>query len=607
MARRRTEKTAMNSESSRSHAIFTLVIQQTRRKSSLTGTAAQKESVEMKTSKIHFVDLAGSERIKSAKTKGQRMKEGININKGLFVLGNVISALGNENNKAFVPYRDSKLTRLLKGSLGGNHKTLMIACVRDFDNDETKNTLRYANRAKNIKNNARVNIDPSSKIINALRSQVSALATELLRLRENVPDDDGCPFSSDILNNFVSNVLPNDETSKRKLNRSNSSAARPSSAPDPIVISPKTDQLLTRSRSSGSLDKIKTPKTSEGNSEATEKLALENAQEMDKMPLINDMRKSLQTLEIEEQIAVYDSVRATLQESLKMVKPFERGRDLVPLIDELKKFPSSSLAATSIGTTTSERDRSETADSKNDYVWISNNPTLSSHASRTIDHDDDRFSSLNENTEDMLEDLCPPSNENCANAMTDYREGYQGLKMRNKLAMINMKTKNCVTEKKYLERMMTKLKENSTQALDLSKSISAIDEQIFTLKTDRCAILESKTYKTMNKSFRAIKDELFDINEKSATALGSKDDMSSSCSLGSDSHTSRKLDPPIPTVVIINKSHRDDQSARSLLTSSSSRKIRTTILRYSTFIIKPFIPLLSKRKDDDIVPYPIRL
>ena len=115
------------------------------------------------------------------------MKEGININKGLFVLGNVISSLGNESKrkKEHVPYRDSKLTRLLKGSLGGNHKTLMIGCASpsSINLEETMNTLRYANRAKNIKNKPTVNIDQSSKVIKKLQDLKTTLAVELLRIR----------------------------------------------------------------------------------------------------------------------------------------------------------------------------------------------------------------------------------------------------------------------------------------------------------------------------------------------------------------------------------------------------------------------------------------
>lgn len=142
-------KTAMNAHNSRSHAIFTVIVQQTRRiplNNPLLGddfnkrdapAASEKMNVQMKTSKIHFVDLCGSERVKRAKTTGKRLKEGIDINKGLLVLGNVIAALTTKGaskvkggvSKTHVPYRDSKLTRLLKGSLGGNHNTLMIACV----------------------------------------------------------------------------------------------------------------------------------------------------------------------------------------------------------------------------------------------------------------------------------------------------------------------------------------------------------------------------------------------------------------------------------------------------------------------------------------------
>ncbi|BGP45900.1 hypothetical protein JCM10450v2_001735 [Rhodotorula kratochvilovae] len=112
------------------------------------------------TSKLHLVDLAGSERLKRTAAAGDRAKEGISINAGLSALGNVISALGDPSKKAtHIPYRDSKLTRLLQDSLGGNARTMMVACVSpaEFNLNETLNTLRYANRARNIKNRAEVN------------------------------------------------------------------------------------------------------------------------------------------------------------------------------------------------------------------------------------------------------------------------------------------------------------------------------------------------------------------------------------------------------------------------------------------------------------------
>lgn len=207
MLRRVTGETAMNKQSSRSHAIISVVVEQR----SMTEVATSNSAVvattalgnvndtevemEMKRSKFHFVDLAGSERQKRSQAQGLRLKEGIDINKGLLVLGNVISALGEKKKKAFVPYRDSKLTRLLKGSLGGNHKTLMIACVSpsSINMEESLNCLRYASRAKNIENNAVVNVDGNgagnnSRLVGVLRNQVKALAGELLVFRERDPN-----------------------------------------------------------------------------------------------------------------------------------------------------------------------------------------------------------------------------------------------------------------------------------------------------------------------------------------------------------------------------------------------------------------------------------
>jgi uncharacterized small protein (DUF1192 family) len=111
-------------------------------------------------SKFHFVDLAGSERLKRTAALGERMKEGISINAGLTALGNVISALSEPASKhVHIPYRDSKLTRLLQDSLGGNSYTVMIACVSpiEYNLNETINTLRYGARARNIKNRAEAN------------------------------------------------------------------------------------------------------------------------------------------------------------------------------------------------------------------------------------------------------------------------------------------------------------------------------------------------------------------------------------------------------------------------------------------------------------------
>ncbi|KAL0994127.1 hypothetical protein UPYG_G00118050 [Umbra pygmaea] len=171
--------TAMNAASSRSHAIFTITLEQRR--------GADKS--ENMVSKLHLVDLAGSERQKKTKAEGDRLKEGISINRGLLSLGNVISALGDDNKKgSFVPYRDSKLTRLLQDSLGGNSHTLMIACVSPADSniEETLNTLRYADRARKIKNKPVVNVDPRAAEMKHLKQQVQELQVMLLHARGGV-------------------------------------------------------------------------------------------------------------------------------------------------------------------------------------------------------------------------------------------------------------------------------------------------------------------------------------------------------------------------------------------------------------------------------------
>ncbi|KZS92630.1 kinesin-domain-containing protein [Sistotremastrum niveocremeum HHB9708] len=170
--------TNMNETSSRSHAVFTLLLTQKRRD---VATNLDTEKV----SRISLVDLAGSERANSTGATGQRLKEGANINKSLTTLGKVISALAmasevkgkGKKGKAedFVPYRDSVLTWLLKDSLGGNSKTAMIAAISPADYDETLSTLRYADQAKKIKNKAVVNEDPNAKLIRELKEELETL------------------------------------------------------------------------------------------------------------------------------------------------------------------------------------------------------------------------------------------------------------------------------------------------------------------------------------------------------------------------------------------------------------------------------------------------
>ena len=191
---RATAATCMNSVSSRSHAVFTITMEKTcsappsdANVSAGTGADGAGDGVgslqgSSVIARLHLVDLAGSERAKRTKAEGQRLKEGININKGLLALGNVISALtGEAGAGGHVPYRDSKLTRMLQDSLGGNSRTLMIACVSPADSnfEETLNTLKYANRAKNIKNKAIVNVSNSNAEIAALRAQILSLQSQL--------------------------------------------------------------------------------------------------------------------------------------------------------------------------------------------------------------------------------------------------------------------------------------------------------------------------------------------------------------------------------------------------------------------------------------------
>ncbi|ORZ09229.1 hypothetical protein BCR42DRAFT_122502 [Absidia repens] len=185
---RTTAATDMNISSSRSHAIFSIQLRQT-----ISNDQGQTKTT---TSKFHFVDLAGSERLKRTNAVGSRAKEGISINSGLLALGNVISALGDESRRvSHIPYRDSKLTRLLQDSLGGNSQTLMLACVSPAwsNHKETINTLKYANRARNIKNRVVINqeVNENQQHIDSQHGEhVKKLKSQILKLRNELAGND---------------------------------------------------------------------------------------------------------------------------------------------------------------------------------------------------------------------------------------------------------------------------------------------------------------------------------------------------------------------------------------------------------------------------------
>ncbi|XP_054644905.1 kinesin-like protein KIF1A isoform X13 [Dunckerocampus dactyliophorus] len=208
--------TNMNETSSRSHAVFNIIFTQKRHD-------ADTDNTSEKVSKISLVDLAGSERADSTGAKGTRLKEGANINKSLTTLGKVISALAevdsgpNKNKKkkkaeSFIPYRDSVLTWLLRENLGGNSRTAMVAALSpaDINYDETLSTLRYADRAKQIRCNAVINEDPNNRLVRELKEEVSRLKELLFAqglgdiietFRGSAAEIEGLKYVSDYENN----------------------------------------------------------------------------------------------------------------------------------------------------------------------------------------------------------------------------------------------------------------------------------------------------------------------------------------------------------------------------------------------------------------------
>merc|ERR1719359_2243054 len=168
----------MNAESSRSHSIFLLTIEKCK--------IGEDGDGHIRVGKLNMVDLAGSERQSKTGATGERLKEATKINLSLSALGNVISALV-DGKSSHIPYRDSKLTRLLQDSLGGNTKTVMVANCgpADYNFDETLSTLRYAYRAKSIKNKPRINEDPKDAMIREFQEEILRLKAELTSAASN--------------------------------------------------------------------------------------------------------------------------------------------------------------------------------------------------------------------------------------------------------------------------------------------------------------------------------------------------------------------------------------------------------------------------------------
>jgi kinesin family member 27 len=198
---RHTGSTLMNEQSSRSHSVFTISIeqrwstdnnkQQPLRESSMYEINGQNDNSSYYLgAKFHFVDLAGSERVHRTGNVGERFKESVHINSGLLALGNVIQALSSNNDSSkrkvnHIPYRESKITRILKDSLGGNANTLMICCISpsSCNLDESLNAVKYASRARNIKNKPIVNMDPQTQRFVEMQSEIQQLREELQKQR----------------------------------------------------------------------------------------------------------------------------------------------------------------------------------------------------------------------------------------------------------------------------------------------------------------------------------------------------------------------------------------------------------------------------------------
>ena len=212
---RATASHLLNEHSSRSHAILTIQVE-----NELQNSQDPKEQI-TKLGKLIFVDLAGSEKVKITHSKGKQLTETNNINKSLLVLGTCISALSDPHKKdAHIPYRDSKLTKLLSESLGGTGITLMVACVSPSTacENETLNTLRYANRAQNIENIPIMKSDSRENIVQKLKRELRKLKEENQTLKQKL-----C-YPNNTTSSTTSGRLPKIVTARNGSSNSNASS-----------------------------------------------------------------------------------------------------------------------------------------------------------------------------------------------------------------------------------------------------------------------------------------------------------------------------------------------------------------------------------------------
>jgi len=247
--------TLMNQDSSRSHSIFGIIVE--------SSSDAADGSKHIRAGKLNLVDLAGSERQSKTGATGDRLKEATKINLSLSALGNVISALV-ESKSQHVPYRDSKLTRLLQDSLGGNTKTVMVANMgpADYNYDETISTLRYANRAKNIKNKPKINEDPKDAMLREFQEEIQRLKSmlegqaidgsggggggEFVGGNEEINEEGGAPMVKQMSNKQLEQV--NSELEKQKVQLQKQENMREEERERAAEVIRKKEQALARER-----------------------------------------------------------------------------------------------------------------------------------------------------------------------------------------------------------------------------------------------------------------------------------------------------------------------------------------------------------------------
>lgn len=320
--------TAMNQHSSRSHSLFQITVE----RSELGADNKQ----HIRVGKLNMVDLAGSERIAKTQAQGDRLKEAAKINLSLSSLCHVISSL-TDPKATHIPYRDSKLTRLLQDSLGGNTKTFMIANVgpADYNFEETMNTLRYASRAKNIQNKPRINEDPKDALLREYQEELERLKQQLAALNQGGDPEEVMRSHGVIGDTSQGMTLEQDkqrmEQFERRLETEKEEMLRRAEAERQAIEQNASIQQAEKERL---IEELRAKQQAQEKAKRDKEKMLKRLKKMEKKMVVGEQAAQMQKIQKKELKQTRKELQAELQEQAKLQMKLQEEEDSYTMIKE---------------------------------------------------------------------------------------------------------------------------------------------------------------------------------------------------------------------------------------------------------------------------------